>query len=107
MASYNVILSGNCAVHQFVRIGRLALLSGCSVTTKDIPPFMTQQGIDNVVSVNIVGLRRAGIANDQIHAIRQAFRILYREGLVIPAALARIEHELWTVEPVHELVAFI
>ncbi len=102
-----VILSGNCGVHQFVRIGRLALLSGCSVTTKDIPPFMTQQGIDNVVSVNIVGLRRAGIANDQIQAIRQAFRILYREGLVIPAALARLEHELGTVEPVHELVAFI
>jgi UDP-N-acetylglucosamine acyltransferase len=103
----NVILSGNCAVHQFVRIGRLALLSGCSVTTKDIPPFMVQQGIDNVVSVNVIGLRRAGISNDRIHAIRQAFRILYREGLVIPAALARIEHEFGAIDVARELVQFV
>src|SRR5207244_2239426 len=52
----SVILSGNCAVHQFVRVGRLALLSGCSVSTKDISPFMVQQGFDNVVNINVVGL---------------------------------------------------
>jgi UDP-N-acetylglucosamine acyltransferase len=103
----NVILSGNCAVHQFVRIGRLALLSGCSVTTKDIPPFMMQQGIDNLVGFNVVGLRRAGVSNDRILAIRQAFRILYREGLVIPGALAKIEREFGTVDLVAELVQFI
>jgi len=103
----SVILSGNCAVHQFVRVGRLALLSGCSVTTKDLPPFMVQQGFDNIVSINVVGLRRAGMTNGQINAIRRAFRILYREGLVIPTALARIEHELGTVDAVRELVTFI
>jgi UDP-N-acetylglucosamine acyltransferase len=103
----NAILSGNCAIHQFVRVGRLALLSGCSVTTKDIPPYMVQQGIDNVVSINVVGMRRAGITNDSINAIRRAFRILYREGLVIPAALARIEQELGTVDAACELVTFI
>jgi len=103
----NVILAGNCAIHQFVRVGRLALLSGCSVTTKDIPPFMVQQGIDNVVSFNVIGMRRAEISNDRIHVIRQAFRILYRESLVIPAALARIEHEFGTMDVVAELVHFI
>ncbi len=103
----NVILSGNCAVHQFVRVGRLALLSGCSVTTKDIPPFMTQQGFDNVVSVNVVGMRRAGLSPDQIQTIRQAFRILYRERLVIPAALALMEKKFATIDVVAELIQFI
>jgi len=103
----NVILSGNCAVHQFIHVGRLALLSGCSVTTKDIPPFMVQQGINNVVSINVIGMRRAGIPNNSINAVRRAFRILYRDGLVLPAALARIEQELGTVDAVRELVTFI
>jgi len=103
----SVYLSGNCAVHQFVRIGRLALLSGCSATTKDIPPFVIQQGIDTVVGVNVIGMRRAAISHDQITAVRQAFRILFREGLVIPAALTRIEQELGQVDVVAELLAFV
>jgi UDP-N-acetylglucosamine acyltransferase len=103
----NVYLSGNCAVHQFVRIGRLALLSGCSATTKDIPPFLIQQNIDTVVGVNVVGMRRAGLTAPQINAVRQAFRILFRERLVLPAALARIEKELPGVDVVEELIAFI
>jgi UDP-N-acetylglucosamine acyltransferase len=103
----NVYLSGNCAVHQFVRIGRLALLSGCSASTKDIPPFIIQQNIDTVVAVNVIGMRRAGITNNGINAVRRAFRMLYREGLTVPTALARIEQELAGVDVVAELVAFI
>jgi UDP-N-acetylglucosamine acyltransferase len=103
----NVYLSGNCAVHQFVRIGRLALLSGTSATTKDIPPFIIQQEIDTVVGVNVIGMRRAGISNDRINAVRQAFHILYRQGLVIPNALTRIEQDLGGVDVVAEFVAFI
>jgi UDP-N-acetylglucosamine acyltransferase len=103
----NVYLSGNCAVHQFVRIGRLALLSGCSASTKDIPPFVIQQGIDTVVGVNVIGMRRAGLSNDQINAVRRAFRILFRQRLVLPTALARIEQEVGQVDAVAELIAFI
>jgi UDP-N-acetylglucosamine acyltransferase len=103
----NVYLSGNCAVHQFVRIGRLALLSGCSATTKDIPPFVIQQDIDTVVGVNVVGMRRAGLTGSQIDAVRHAFRLLFREALVLPAALARIEHEVGNVDVVAELLAFL
>ena len=103
----NVYLSGNCAVHQYVRIGRLALLSGCSATTKDVAPFLIQQNIDTVVGVNVVGMRRAGLSNEQINSVRQAFRILFRQGLVIPTALARIEGEFGTIDTVAELLAFI
>lgn len=103
----NVYLSGNSAVHQFCRVGRLALLSGCSATTKDIPPFVIQQEIDNVVAVNVVGMRRAGMSAAEIDGVRLAFRYLYRDRMVIPCALERMEKELAALRPVQELVAFI
>jgi UDP-N-acetylglucosamine acyltransferase len=103
----NVYLSGNCALHQFVRVGRLALLSGVSATTKDIPPFVIQQYINCIVGVNVVGMRRAGIPAASIDAVRRAFHILYREGRVIPDALAQIDREVGGVAEVAELVAFI
>jgi UDP-N-acetylglucosamine acyltransferase len=103
----NVILSGNSAVHQFCRVGRLALLSGCSATTKDMPPFVIQQGIDCVSGVNLIGMKRAGMTNEQINAVRQAFRILYRDGLVLPAAVARLERELGAVDVVQEIMCFL
>ncbi len=103
----HVYLSGNCAVHQFVRIGRLAMLSGCSATSKDIPPFVVQQGINSVVGVNVVGMRRAGLSAAQIDAVRRAFHVIWRQGLALPTALARVEQELGEVDVAAELVSFI
>jgi UDP-N-acetylglucosamine acyltransferase len=103
----NVYMSGNSAVHQFVRIGRLALLSGVSGTSKDIPPFIICQGINNVSGVNLVGMRRAGVSHDSIDAVRRSFQILYRESLTIPQALERIENELGAFPEALEMVAFI
>jgi UDP-N-acetylglucosamine acyltransferase len=100
-------LSGNCAVHQFVRIGRLALLSGCSGTTKDIPPFIIQQGIDTVVGVNVIGMRRAGLSNADIDAVRRAYRVLFRQSMVLPAALVRLEQEFGSVGVIQETIAFL
>jgi UDP-N-acetylglucosamine acyltransferase len=102
-----VYLSGNCAVHQFVRVGRLALLGGCGITTKDMPPFVMQQGVDNVVGLNLVGMRRAGMAAAQINGVRQAFRILFRDGNPLGIAGARIEKQLGHIEAVQELLAFL
>lgn len=103
----NVFLSGNCAVHQFVRVGRLALLSGVSATTKDIPPFVMQQRINHIVGVNVVGMRRAGISNAGIDAVRRAFALLFRGQDVLTPALAQVEKELGHVAEVAEMVAFI
>jgi UDP-N-acetylglucosamine acyltransferase len=103
----NAYLSGNCAVHQFVRIGRLALLSGCSGTTKDIPPFLIQQGLDTVCGVNKVGMKRAGMNYDQINAVGLAYHILFREGLVLPAALARLEQQLGAIDAIQEMITFL
>jgi len=102
-----VYLSGNCAIHQFVRMGRLSLLSGVSATTKDVPPFILQQGMNIIVGVNVVGMRRNGMDAKQIEGVRHAFHILYRQGLTVPEALARIENELNKVPVVTEFIHFI
>jgi UDP-N-acetylglucosamine acyltransferase len=103
----SVYLSGNCAVHQFARVGRLALLSGCSATSKDIPPFIIQQGINIVAGINVVGMRRAGLKNDQINAVREAYRLLFRSGLALPAALARMEADMGRLDVIQEMIAFL
>jgi UDP-N-acetylglucosamine acyltransferase len=102
-----VYLSGNSALHQFVRVGRLALLSGLSCSTKDIPPFILQYGRDIVGGVNVVGMRRAGMPREEIDAVRQAFHIFYRQSLGVPAAIARAEEQLGACGPVQEMIAFI
>ncbi|HEY7309687.1 MAG TPA: acyl-ACP--UDP-N-acetylglucosamine O-acyltransferase [Gemmataceae bacterium] len=103
----NVYLSGNSAIHQFCRVGRLALLGGISAATKDIPPFIIQHRLDRVVGVNVVGMRRAGIPTAHIDAVRRAFHLLYRSQMVVPAALAHMERDLGGVPEVAEMIAFI
>lgn len=102
-----VILSGNTAVHQFVRIGRLGMISGVSATGKDIPPFVIQQGLDTVSGINIVGMKRAGMSRDQINAVRTAFKMLFREGMVLPAAMAKMERDLGDFDVIQEMLTFL
>jgi UDP-N-acetylglucosamine acyltransferase len=101
------ILSGHTAVQQRVHIGRLAMLGGMGSTSKDIPPFILQQGQNCVIALNVIGLRRAGFCSDTIDALRQAFRIFFREGRTQSGALERIEADLGSIPEVAEFVAFI
>jgi UDP-N-acetylglucosamine acyltransferase len=101
------ILSGHTAVQQKVRIGRLAMLGGTGGTSKDVPPFILQQGYNCVTGLNIIGIRRAGFSARSIDAMRQVFRILYREGRPLPAALEQIEADFGHVAEVVEFVTFI
>ncbi|MFN8643118.1 MAG: acyl-ACP--UDP-N-acetylglucosamine O-acyltransferase [Candidatus Binatia bacterium] len=99
-------VSGNCVVHQFVRIGRLALLRGGSRTSRDVPPFAIMDWTHTVRAINRVGLRRAGLAADRIRALQRAFAALFRTRRNLRAALAEVEAGSPTDE-VAELVAFI
>ncbi|WP_406694634.1 acyl-ACP--UDP-N-acetylglucosamine O-acyltransferase [Singulisphaera sp. Ch08] len=101
------ILSGHSAVQQRVRIGRLAMIGGLGSTTKDIPPFLLHQGYNCTSHLNLVGLRRAGFPTATIAALREAFRILFKEGRTLNSALDRIEADLGTVAEVNEFVSFI
>lgn len=103
----NVFISGNAAVHQFCKLGRLSFLSGTSGTTKDVPPFIIQQNINHVVGVNIIGMRRAGLTTAQINAIRRVYHIMYLQHLSVPTALAEIEAELGHIDVVQEFIQFV
>ena len=91
-------VSGNCVVHQFVRIGRLALLRGLSRTSRDVPPFCIMDGTHTVRAVNLVGLRRAGVSAPAIRAIRDAFKILFLRPRNLTLALAELEREPLSAE---------
>jgi UDP-N-acetylglucosamine acyltransferase len=74
-------ISGNVSVHQFARIGRLAMIGASSFVTMDIPPFCTVQGVPGqVVCINSVGLTRNGFDQQRRSAVKRMFRILYRQG---------------------------
>jgi UDP-N-acetylglucosamine acyltransferase len=72
------VISGNAAVHQFVRIGELAMISGLAKIVQDIPPYCMTDRSGAVVGVNSVGLRRAGLSSVERAEIKEAYRILYR-----------------------------
>jgi UDP-N-acetylglucosamine acyltransferase len=101
------ILSGHSAIQQRVRVGRLAMLGGLGSVTKDIPPFVIQQGYNCVSGLNLIGLRRAGLCSESIAALRVAFRMLYKEGRTQTGALELIASDLGHVPEVVEFVEFI
>ena len=103
-----VLLSGNSAVHQHCRVGTLALVGGTTAISMDLPPFWIVQGEINVVKgVNILGMRRAGYSSDEISAVRRAYRLLYRSGLMISEAVDQMEQTERQSQAVQLIVAFI
>ena len=103
----NVLISGLVGIHQFCRVGRFAIISGGSVFSKDIPPFMMAEGRNGGVKmINKVGLQRAGFSTETISVIKQIFRIYYRSGLIPTNALERIRTELPQIPEVREFIHF-
>lgn len=101
------ILSGNTAVHQFCRVGRLAMLSGGVVTSMDLPPFCLCDHINITNGLNLVGLRRNGVPRDSIDKLRYAYRKVIAKSLPREEALAKLR-ELGQGDPyVHELAEFV
>ncbi len=83
----SAFISGNCLLHQFVRVGTLALMQGGSAISKDLPPFTVAQRGNEICGLNIIGLRRAGIASEQRLELKQLYRLLFREGKNMRAAV--------------------
>lgn len=101
------VIGGLAAVHQFCRIGKMAIVGGCSKVVQDVPPFMLADGNPaRTRTINKVGLDRNGIAEESQAALKQAFRLLFREGLTISNALARLEAELKPLPEIQHLIAF-
>jgi UDP-N-acetylglucosamine acyltransferase len=100
-------VSGGVAVHQFSKIGRLAMVGGMTRVNLDVPPYFVYVGLNvTPVGVNLVGLKRAGFAAGDVRTLKSAYKLLYRSGLKLNDALRKIEIEIPT-EHTRHLVAFV
>lgn len=101
------IVGGLAAVHQFCRIGKMSIIGGCSKVVQDVPPFMLVDGNPaQARTVNKVGMERNSISEQAQTAMKQAYKILFRDGLTISNALTRIEAELPPLPEIQHLVEF-
>lgn len=104
----HAVVGGLAAVHQFCRIGKMAMIGGCSKVVQDISPFMMADG--NPVetrTLNKTGMERNGLSNETQSAMRTAYKILFREGLTVLNALAKIEKDLPPLPELQHLVQFV
>jgi len=100
-------ISGNVAIHQHCKVGRLAMVGGGTRVNVDVPPFFLYAGLYvTPTGLNLVGLRRAGFGSEDIAALKAAYKVLYRSGLKLEEALQSIETGVST-EHTRHLVAFI
>lgn len=101
------VIGGLVAVHQFVRVGRLSIIGGCSKVVQDIPPYSTCDGHPaEVYGLNLIGLRRHKISALAIKQLDRAFKIMFNSGLLIKHSLEKIAQDVQKTEEVSYLVNF-
>ena len=99
-------ISGNCLVHQFVRVGALSMMQGGAAISKDLPPFTMARGYNAICGLNTVGLRRAGINPPERLELKKLYRLLFRDGGNIRQALAEAQ-KIFTNGLALELLRFV
>lgn len=101
------VMSGHCIFHQFVRVGRLCMVSGLTGTRQDLPPFTILDGRPaKVRGINRIGLRRRGVGQAVRSAIKETYRLLYRSGLTRQEAIGRIVQEVEQFPEIVEIIDF-
>ena len=104
----NAFVGGGAAVHQTVRIGRLAMVSGLAGVTNDIPPFGYVFGLPaRLVGFNKIGLLRRGASRDQLRTMRQAYNILFKETGEFATRIAEVESRFASEPLIQEVAAFV
>jgi len=102
------LISGIAAIHQFCRVGRLAVLSGCSAISVDLPPFMIGHGRNGPAQgPNVIGLQRSGMSNETIRSIKDIYKIFYRGTNTVKSSIEQIKNELQMIPEVKEFVDFV
>jgi UDP-N-acetylglucosamine acyltransferase len=101
-------LGGGAAIHQTVRIGRHAMVGGLAGVTNDVPPFANVFGLPaRLVGLNVVGLRRRGFSRENLHALRAAFRLLFRDPGTFAERLEAAAQRFAGDALVEEVIAFL
>jgi UDP-N-acetylglucosamine acyltransferase len=104
----HAVIGGLAAIHQFCRVGTMAMIGGCSKVVQDVPPFMIADGNPaETRTINKIGMERNGVSEEAQSALRNAYKILFREGLTTPNALVKIESTLPPLPEIKHLVQFI
>ena len=102
------VIGGKAGIHQFVRIGKYAMVGACSAVSKDIPPFMMAHGNRaKCYGLNTVGLRRYGVSREAIVKLKQAYRAIFLSKLNTSQALERLATEVDSCPEVEHLIHFI
>ena len=89
-------ISGSCLVHQFTRVGELAIMQGGAGISKDLPPFTVARGVNRICGLNVVGLRRAGFSAADRLEIKKLYHALFRGGKNIGEAAAEARNDFST-----------
>jgi len=100
-----VFISGNCLVHQFTRVGTLAMMQGGSGVSKDLPPFTIARRQNEICGLNIVGLRRAGFTPQQRIELKRLYHALFRSGKNLREAVAAARD--FTAGPARTMLDFL
>lgn len=104
----HVVMGGFSASHQFCRIGRMAMVGGYTKIVQDVAPFTIADGNPAATrTINKVGLQRNGVSEETQTALRQAYKILFREGLTLAKAIELMEKDLPPSTEVLHLIEFI
>jgi len=108
MIEDNTVIGGMVAIHQYTRIGRYAMVGGFSGIGQDIPPFMIASGARaKLYGPNTIGLKRHGLSDTTINAIKKAYKILFREKRTMKDAIKKVQDEMAGIEEVAHLINFI
>jgi UDP-N-acetylglucosamine acyltransferase len=100
-------ISGGVVIHQFSKVGRLAMIGGNTRVNLDVPPYFLYSDFNIAPKgLNLVGLKRAGFTHSDVLVLKQAYRLLYQSGLKLEDALARIDSECDS-EHARHLVEFV
>ncbi len=104
----HAVVGGLAAVHQFCKIGRMSIIGGCSKVVQDVPPFMLADGNPaRTRTLNKVGLDRNAVTEEAQVALKQAYKILFREKLALSNALLKIEQTVSLLPEIQHLLAFV
>lgn len=99
-------LSGSCLVHQFVRVGTLAIMQGGSAVSADLPPYSIVRSVNVLCGLNTVGLRRAGFTSAERLELKQLYHALFRSGNNLRAAVAEARQS-FSSAPARVMLEFV
>ncbi len=102
-----VTIGGKTGIHQFVRVGKIAMVGGMSRIVRDVPPYMLVEGMEQVVhDINAVGLRRIGVTSDSRLALHKACKLMFKSQLGLTHAIETVRREVRMTPEVEELIKF-